>query len=379
MTSFWTSVVYPGIEPGKMEALGRAQPFIARGFLIATVLAGGVLGLSWASLKKGLSPSLLVLGLGVLLFADQIRVDDPFIRTMSQVWGQTFQQWSAPDPNVQYLLDRLETEEPFRVLAMGGNQFGQDVKPGMYGLELANGHHPNDLARYRELIGMAGSGAPGNLLDLRDGSPKLGLLSILNVRYIIWPVQRFGGLPTGEVVMATSMDGQNAYEAVYEIQTLPRARLVGEAVVLPEEDALGYLLSDRFRPEAEVVLTEESPLPLAGSELQGRVQWTERGPNRMRVTTESSGNALLVIADNWFPAWKARVDGTDAPVLRANHSLRAVPVSAGTHEVELFFDAGTLKGALFTSLASLALLGALAGVGVLQDRKMATGAQEGDS
>ncbi len=137
---------------------------------------------------------------------------------------------------------------------------GQDVKPGMYGLELAAGHHPNDLARYRELIGMAGSGVPANLINPSTLALDLPILSILNVRYVIWPVYQFGGLPQGEAVMATTLGGGRPYEAVYEIPTLPRARLVKEVVVLPEEETMDYLLSPGFQPENEIVLNEQPAL-----------------------------------------------------------------------------------------------------------------------
>jgi len=338
--------------------LVRAQPFIARGFLISTAVAGFLWALTWG-VRKGKIPSLIwVIGVGLLLVLDLGRVDDPFIQT------QDFHQWSAADPNVQYLLDRQAEEEPFRVLALGGRSgFGQDVKPGMYGLELANGHHPNDLARYRELIGMVGSGSPDNLVEWGSWTPNLGLLSILNVRYIIWPVAQFGGFPAGEAVMASSLDGRNAYEAVYELPTLPRARLVGEARVLSEEEAVPYLSSPIFRPGEEVVLTEPPPLDLPGRAVSGEVLWREKGLNHLSLSVESDENALLVLAENWYPAWKARVDGQETPVLRANHALRAIPVTAGTHEVEVFFDGGSLRGGLFTSLASILLLGGAAILG----------------
>ena len=357
LTSLWTSLVYRGVEPGKLDALARAQPFIARGFLTATLLAGSLLVLCWGAVRKKILPVVWVLGVGALVAVDLGRVDDPFIQTLD------FHSWAAPDPNILYLQARQEEEPPFRVLAMGGTSgFGQDVKPGMYGLELANGHHPNDLARYRELIGMVGSGAPANLIDLRTGQPNLRLLSVLNVRYVIWPVQRLGGFPAGDAVAASSLDGRTAYEAVYEIPTLPRARLVGEAVVIPEGEAVGYLLSSLFRPDAEVVLSGEPPVALPGGAVDGEIQWLERGTNRMRLRVRADDTALLVLADNWFPAWKARVGGEEAPVLRANHTLRAVPVPAGTSEVEIWFDAGTLEGALFISLGSLLLLGVLGGL-----------------
>jgi hypothetical protein len=221
---------------------------------------------------------------------------------------------------------------------------------------------------------MVGSGAPANLIDLRTGQPNVRLLSVLNVRYVIWPVQRLGGFPVGDAVAASSLDGRTAYEAVYEIPTLPRARLVGEAVVIPEEEAVGYLLSSLFRPDAEVVLPREPPVALPGGAVDGEVQWLERGTNRMRLRVQADDTALLVLADNWFPAWRARVGGEEAPVLRANHTLRAVPVPAGTSEVEIWFDAGTLNGPLFISVGSLLLLALLGG---LSYRKRGREAAEG--
>jgi uncharacterized membrane protein YfhO len=112
-----------------------------------------------------------------------------------------------------------------------------------------------------------------------------------------------------------------------------------------------------------VVLPEESPIALPGGAVAGEIRWLERSDNRMVLSVRAEENALLVLADNWFPAWKARVGGEDARVLRANHTLRAVPVPPGTHEVEVYFDAGTLRGALFTSIGSLLLLGLLWGLG----------------
>jgi hypothetical protein len=363
LTSLWTSLLYQEIEPGKMEALARAQPFIAKGFLLSTALAGALLALTWWTRKGKLPAWLWVAGVGILVMVDLGRVNDPFIQT------QDFHSWASPDPNVQYLLERQEVEEPFKVLAMGGRSgFGQDVMPGMHGLELANGHHPNDLARYRELVGMVGSGAPENLIQWGSWAPNLSLLSILNVRYIIWPVAQMGAFPVGEAVMASSLDGRTAHEAVYEIPTLPRARLVGEVRIVPEAEAVQFLRSPLFRPDVEVVLSEAPELDLPNAPVEGEIRWTERSPNRLALEVEAGSDALLVLADNWYPAWKARVDGVETPVLRANHSLRAVPLQAGSHEVELFYDWGSLKGGLFTSLASVLLLVGAAGTGYLRKK-----------
>lgn len=349
LTSMWTSSLYPDITSGKAQALARAQPFIGQGFFIATVLSTVTLLLVLGAQKRKISPLFFMVGVGLLVTVDMARVDDAFIQTVA------YQDWERLDPNIQFLQDQKETQEPFRVLAMGGNNDGQDVKPGLYGLELAAGHHPNDLARYRELIGMAGSELPQNFFDVETGGLNLPLLSTLNVRYVIWPVHRFGGLPQGEVVMATTLGNNQVYEAVYEIPTLPRARLVQNTVTLSDSEVVPYMMSDQYRPSEEVVLTEHPADPLPGGVAEGGVRWLEKGTNLMRLEVQAGAPALLVLAENWYPAWKARVNGEETPVLRANHSLRAVPVPAGGSEVEVYYDAGALGGPLLVSIVSLLL------------------------
>jgi hypothetical protein len=347
LTDLWTGLLYRDLEAGKADALVRAQTFITRGFFLATLLAGGTAGLVWAGIRRRLTVLPVVLGLGVLITADLVRVNDAFIQTLD------FQSWASPDPNIQYLVEQQRTQEPFKVLAMGSSGAGQEVRPGMYGLELAGGHHPNDLGRYRELTGMAGSGAPVNLVNPATGQPNLALLSTLNVRYVIWPAFRFGAFPAGEPVMASTLDGESIYEAVYEIPTLPRARLVGRATVLSDDEVVPYLLSPAYRPDEEVVVTTPLRTGLADIPAQGTVTWLERNPNRQRLSVESDGPALLVVADNWYPAWKGRVDGGETEVLQVNHSLRAVSVPAGRSEVELYYDAGSLRTPLIITLLSL--------------------------
>ena len=82
--------------------------------------------------------------------------------------------------------------------------------------------------------------------------------------------------------------------------------------------------------------------------------WLERGPDRMRLAVRSSGPALLAIADNWYPAWHARVNGRDAPVLRAYYTLRAIPVAAGESEIELWYRSDVVLRSFWFSVVVLA-------------------------
>ncbi|NIP59557.1 MAG: hypothetical protein GWM92_14635, partial [Gemmatimonadetes bacterium] len=345
----------PELSGPKLQALDAARPFIVRGCFLATLLAAGVAGLFWAMRQGHLGAGAVVAGLGVLLFVDAVRVDDAFIQTLD------FGRWAAPDENIRFLTEARDEEPPFRVLSMV--QGGQDVKPGLYGLELAAGHHPNDLARYRELIGMEGSGAPRNLLR------STNVLRVLNVRYLLWPDLEYGPVDGMERVSGVTLPDGRRYRSLYRVPDLPRARLVGSARVDPGPEAVDRILSEEFEPGDEVILAEPPPLELPGEPVEGEVRWEERGPNRIVLRVRAAAPALLVLSENWFPAWRARVDGVEAPVLRAYHTLRAVPVEAGEHRVEIFYSSDLLRRSLWLSAISALILACAAATTLVRRRR----------
>jgi hypothetical protein len=66
-----------------------------------------------------------------------------------------------------------------------------------------------------------------------------------------------------------------------------------------------------------------------------------------RVVVEADvppGGGWLVLNDVWHPWWFARVDGVEAPILRANVLFRAVAVPEGRHQVRFEFQ--PLRGLL---------------------------------
>ena len=363
LTSFWSFAVYRNMPDQAAQILANAKPFIVRGFMYAVVFAIATAGLAWGLRTARLAPLGAVVAFGVLISVDLIRVDMPFIET------RDFTAFRAPDPNIDFLLDRQREEDPFRVFSMRG-QNGQDVRPGMFGLELAGGHHPNDLARYRDLIGMAGSQLPINLLTSSN------VLRMLNVRYVLWPDQLGApadlGLPADITnnlrrLNSTTVQGR-PYESVYEFPDLPRARLVADAVVLPDEQAMAYLISPEFDPARQVVLSDPPPIDLPGGEVEGTVEWVERNNNNVTLRVSADRPTLLVLADNWFPAWKARVGDEEVPVLRANHSLRAVPIPSGEHTVDFYYDSDQLRWSLRLTLLSLTVVAGLIGLDWIRSR-----------
>jgi hypothetical protein len=100
----------------------------------------------------------------------------------------------------------------------------------------------------------------------------------------------------------------------------------------------------------------------------GTVSDLEVDRTRVRARVSTSGAALAVLADPWYPQWHVYVDGKEADLVRVNHAFRGVRVPAGSHTVEFRYeDAWHWRGVVL-SLLTLAGLGAV----VLVRRRRAT-------
>jgi hypothetical protein len=131
-----------------------------------------------------------------------------------------------------------------------------------------------------------------------------------------------------------------------------RAQVACRVIDEPDpERALLRPYAPGFDPGREVVL---AGAPQASCS-RGRVVRGGGTPGEERFEVEADGSGYLLSRASYARGWRARVDGEDAPVLRANGKHRAVPVPAGRHEVVLRYEApGLGLGVALTGLALLA-------------------------
>lgn len=73
--------------------------------------------------------------------------------------------------------------------------------------------------------------------------------------------------------------------------------------------------------------------PIGKSNLQVMID----SANRISVQTDSEREEVLVLNDQYYPGWKAYVDGRETRILRANCFMRAIRVPAGKHLVEFAY------------------------------------------
>jgi len=74
------------------------------------------------------------------------------------------------------------------------------------------------------------------------------------------------------------------------------------------------------------------------------------------LSVDTPADGVLVLSEMYYPGWQATVDGNEATIWRANAGLRALPLTAGQHEVTLVYRPLSFQVGVVLSLISLALL-----------------------
>ena len=83
-------------------------------------------------------------------------------------------------------------------------------------------------------------------------------------------------------------------------------------------------------------------LPTGGSEGVDITSYTAAG---LTLEVTAVNPRLVVVLNQFDPAWRAELDGVRVPILRTNYTFQGVVVPAGTHRVRLYYHSA--RGILF--------------------------------
>jgi len=237
---------------------------------------------------------------------------------------------------------------------------------GLFRVDFRDDYYPKNSGEVFKLATINGYGATSlkQFYHFQAEAYPAGnvITDMLNVRYIV--SQKGLDLP---------MAFQGEHAKVYENPGfLPRAWLVAHVEVKKDFNEMVPTLRDRSFDPYHVAYVEQPIGDLRGLIPQGvvasqpastspvdrgSVVFTQESPNRFRVETQSPIPKLLVVSQNWYPGWKARINGQSRPLQRVNGTLLGVQVDAGSSQVEFtyrptgFFWALGMMGAALGVLA----------------------------
>lgn len=185
------------------------------------------------------------------------------------------------------------------------------------------------------------------------GSRGSALYNFLGAKYVIAAAD---GDPPGDASFVPVVEADSGVTVYLNTGAEPLARLVYRAEVV---DSAWDAIHDPAWDASAVVYVEGGP-PLDSDPPEGAgLFFTVYDPNTLAVVVNTPEPAYLLLAEVWYPGWQAFIDGTPAPIYRANTAFRAVYLpEPGEHTVLLAFrPTSVIVGLALTGLTVLALLG----------------------
>ena len=364
--------------PQRAEAVAANFSAMTGGLLFATVVAGIGILLVWAVSRQKLRAEVFAVLAAAVMVLD--------VGLSLKLWSDTGgyirgvpppEQYFAADEAASFL---SEDTTLYRVLPLNYDH-SDDGLLMYHGIQSAGGQIPNPLQNYQDFIGAGQSVmfSPGNLLNP-------GFMNVLNLKYVVSPslpedVSGFDPRSQQAIAQLRAWLGQPWFEpafigqrySVYENRSvLPRAFLApGYEVVKDKDELLARLSREDFDPAATVLLYESPGFTPVADSVPGIAEIESYDCDRIAVKANAPSPRLLVLSDNYYPDWQATVDGKPAPILQAYHTLRAVELGPGEHEVIFRYNPKYYSAGALVSLAALLFLVGICAVGIARSRRRA--------
>lgn len=251
---------------------------------------------------------------------------------------------SKANPFVETVADKAikADKEPHRVLSLYSSPFNDAITS--YHHQSVGGYHGAKLRRYQDLIDnylgaewsqLRGALQKQDVAALEQCLASSKALNMLNTKYLIYN-------PNAEPIV--NPYAQGAAWLVDEVKCVANA-----------DEAIASLRTSDLREVA--VLEKEISLSSERDSLS-TIRRTEYVPDRVKYTASCATDKVAVFSEIYYPAgWRAFVDGQEVEIMCANYVLRALPLSAGDHEVEFRFEPKSFEmGALISNIASVLIV-----------------------
>jgi len=334
----WFAAAYPQMDPPYSDWPATLRSGASRAVFLAAILGIAVI---LRSVTRPVVAQSLQIGLVLLVWLDVwTHGPDQSPRVSPAVYAPGVSQLSpAPrpgvaralfKPNTNPVLDPKTPQDIYASYLCSRMALAGDLNL-LDGIPKTGGFYPLELREYSEL---------NRQLYATQWKEPLPLIDFLGVSHMSKPDSFFDwSRRTNYLPMITS--GQ-------------------EPVFADAATTLAGLTNSTFDPRRVVYLPREiEPQLRTRNPVTAHVSQQHFSANRIDLVVETPDPTILVVAQAYFPAWRALVDGQPKPVWCANHAFQAVEVPAGTHQVILAYKDRAFGWGLLVSVVTLLCLGGL--------------------
>jgi hypothetical protein len=345
--------------------IDRSYPaFIADAFRVL-IFGIAAAALSLTTVRRRWTTEAWALALGAIVLIDLYTVERRYLR---------FSPRAAETLAADDVIRTLQRDSSvFRVLPLHGDYMGNNYLM-VHGVRTAFGYNGQEIHRYDELLGGKNVWTTGQWRE----AANTNLWAVLGVKYVIVPESISAPIIERVAGPLQSHEGSPAW--VYRVANpAPYAFLVRDALRVSQSDEqiFATVLNPRFDPRRLLLLPADArvgrdslaqlPSPV---EIATTVREERAGRLQIGIATPPPDSMYLYVAENWYPYWRATVDGQPAPVVRAQGSLMAVRVPPGARSVTLTFHSDSyVTGRTISLLAILAVVALVIATAVMSRRR----------
>jgi hypothetical protein len=199
----------------------------------------------------------------------------------------------------------------------------------------------------------------GRLGDPAAFDIGLRLMGLANVKYLMY----FPGTSFPHPSLAPCYRGEDM-EVLENRHALPRASFYADYELQPigglEDwgkrdrilDPIARRLTDGGFDIGRRLLLHDPPSDGFRPSGGGRVSIERYSPTEVRLSVEAGGPGLVFLGDNFFPGWRAFLNGRRTRILRSWIAFRAVEVPAGKSVVVFSYASGVLAAGVLLSVCA---------------------------
>lgn len=192
----------------------------------------------------------------------------------------------------------------------------------------------NSLSAIEELNGLILSGISiknDNQTLIGKGSEKL--LKTQGVKYIITPFQ-IDNLFYKKIAFVDNKRDNSMRINIYALDSVNKAYLVYKKTVVKKSEVVKYITKSSFDPEKEVILEKDDKKIIKSAEEKNAEVEIIKDVNsftQLRVKNNPT-DGYLILANTYYPGWKAFLDKKEVDILAANLKNQAIFIPKGNHE-----------------------------------------------
>ncbi len=259
------------------------------------------------------------------------------------------------------ITERLtELDKEFRIFT----PFGEEGST-YFNFQTAEGYDPLYIGSFGEFVKSINNGKLQEADRLGAYIPEEGkyfpkAIDFLGIRYIVQKKSDLGKPWAFQFNNYSDKKFNLIYEdkdfQIFEnLEVLPKAFLVGDYTVeANKQEVLDKIYSDDFNFRNNVIL-EKDPKVKVGEGNINEVELINYSLNKILLKTRSDTEKILVISDNFYPGWIAKINKKNTEIIRANYTFRAVPIPKGNNEIEIIYQPRSFKTGFIISSISTSL------------------------